>query len=385
VSNEFSSEVFTDVMVRAAIEGLMKEYKEGPCPFGTVDLSPVPSIPTGSIALDEAIGVGGVPQGRITVIAGDPGSGKSTLSLHIIKSAQAIKPDCLNIYVDMEAGAYTGIYARNMGVDLDPNRFLPITPEYAEQGFEIIYRLISTGKVAVCVWDSIAGAYTKESANNSAEDNDSRGLLARLLSRQLPKLANKCGKTGTALVLVNQIRTQMTTQLSWKDITGGWAQKFYSSVRIDLSKEKERVYDGSVDRETITARISKNKVEVPYKMANFDIKLGQGILREANILDVAGAKGIIAAKGAGNYAFFDLTTGEEIAKARGRNKAVDYLVENPEYSAQLEQAILGYNRDTTYCVEDMTEEEMFPSEHIDEELDKPDPMILEDNLIALGL
>jgi recombination protein RecA len=336
----------TNELVRKTIQEIVKQY--GTSIFPVPNTSPVPSIPTGAIALDEAIGVGGVPQGRIVVIAGEPGTAKSTLCMEIVKNAQHLYPDKLNLYVDMESGAYTDDYAYRMGINLDPNLFLPIKPDYAEQGMVIIYNLIATGRVAVCVWDSIAGATaTKENAANTAEDNNSIASVARMLSNQLPKLANKCGKTGTTLMLVNQVRTQFGGHgITWNDISGGRAQKYYSSVRIDLAKEKEKDFTGAVDRETITARVSRNKVAIPYRMANFDVRLGFGILRESNVLDVATKKGIpqVVSKGAGYYFFYDFETGAELASPRGRNKAVDYLVDNPEYRAQVEQAILGFQR-----------------------------------------
>jgi recombination protein RecA len=363
---DFNPEDVTNLMLREAIKGIIKEYDDSI--FEVPVVGPVPAIPTGSIALDEALGCGGIPQGRLTIIAGNPSAGKSTLCMEIVKSAQQLYPGKVCLYVDMESGAFTSEYADNMGVNLNPNHFIYIKPDYAEQGFVIIHNLISTGVVSVCIWDSIAGAFTKESAENTAEDNDSRGLTARLLSNQLPKLANKCGKTGTALILVNQIRTQMTRTVSWIDITGGYAQKFYSSVRIDLAdKEKEKDFSGAVDRKTVIAQVSKNKVAIPYKSAQFEIRLGYGILKEANVLDVAAAKGIplVKAKGGGWYYFYD-REGTEIAAIRSKDKAVNWLVDNPVYCGILEQEILGYGRDLSYATEQCEFEEVSEEDLISE-------------------
>jgi recombination protein RecA len=383
---EFNPEDIINLMLREALKNIIKEYDDNVFEVPTV--GPVPAIPTGSIALDEALGCGGIPQGRLTIIAGLPSTGKSSLCMEIVKSAQSLYPDKTCLYVDMESGAFTAEYANNMGINLNPNHFIYIKPDYAEQGMVIIHNLISTGQVSVCVWDSIAGAFTKESAENTAEDNDSRGLTARLLSNQLPKLANKCGKTGTAFILVNQIRTQMTRTVSWQDITGGYAQKFYSSVRIDLAdKEKEKDYSGIVDRKTVVAQVSKNKVAIPYKSAQFDIRLGYGILKEANVLDVATAKGVslIKAKGGGWYYFYNYE-GEEIQAIRGKDKAVNWLVDNPAYCGILEREILGYGRDygyvPEYCeFEPVTEADM--KEEIP--LDDDGEMNLLDNMLALGI
>jgi recombination protein RecA len=382
---DFNPEDITNLMLREALKSIIKEYDDSV--FEVPEVGPVPAIPTGSIALDEALGCGGIPQGRLTIIAGDPSTGKSSLCMEIVKSAQKLFPDKTCLYVDMESGAFTPEYADNMGINLDPNKLLYIKPDYAEQGFVIIHNLISTGQIAVCVWDSIAGAFTKESAENTAEENDSRGLTARLLSNQLPKLANKCGKTGTALILVNQIRTQMTRTLSWKDITGGYAQKFYSSVRIDLSdKEKERDFSGVVDRKTIVAQVSKNKVAIPYRKAEFDIRLGYGILKEANVLDVSVAKGVplVKAKGGGWFYFYD-HEGTEVAAIRGKDKAVNWLVDNPAYCGILEQEILGYGRDHDYVSEECDFEPVTEADMIEEEVIPDGEANLVDNLIALGI
>jgi recombination protein RecA len=367
----FDPKIISDVVLRAVFEGIVKDYKSDTLfetPGYDRPICPVPSIPTGSVALDLALGIGGIPQGRITIFAGEPGCGKSTLALELIKNSQELFPKKINVYVDMEAGAFTEDYAYAIGIDLDPNKFIVVRPDYAEQGLEIVYRLISTGKVGVVIWDSIAGAYSKEAAENSAEDNNSRAGIARLLSENLKKLANKCGKTGTAVILINQIRTQMTATLSWNDISGGRAQKFYSSVRIDLSKAKVTDFSGKVDRETITAKIPRNKTAPQYKMAEFDIKLGEGILKEANTLDLGAEKGIIGSKGGGWYYFHDLSTGEEIASCRGRDKAVDFLVENPEFTETINRAILGVTPTNGYEVDDdLPNEEVL--DHIDPDLD----------------
>lgn len=353
--------LYDDAVIRATLEALTKEYT-GEHIFdtpGTRPICPIPAVQTGSIWLDRALGIGGIPKGRLTIIAGNESTGKSTLSLSIVKSQQTADSSKLNVYVDMEAGAFTDDYAEAMGVDLDPNRFLVVHPEYAEQGIVIIDRLISTGKVGVVVWDSIAGSFTKEAADNTAEESNSIASMARLLSEHLGKLANRCGRTGTALILVNQLRVQgIGSYTTWADITGGKAQKFYSSVRIDLMKDKQKDFSGNVDREAITAHISKNKVSIPYKEAKFDILLGKGIMKESNVLDVAGRMNSVTqleAKAGGHFYFHDFRTGEEIAYVRGRQNAIDWLVENPDYTDQLEQAILGYQVSKEYTQEDIPE------------------------------
>ena len=348
-----------DAIVRSAIESIYKEY--GDSIVSSLDegeIVPVPAIPTGSLWLDDSLGIGGIPQGRITIISGEHSTGKSTLCLSIIREAQQLFPDKINLYVDMEAGAFTDDYAYAIGVDLDKNKFLIVKPDYAEQGMEIVLRMISTGRVAVCVWDSIAGMYTKEEGEKSAEENASMAGVARLMSQSLRKLAAKCGKTGTAMIFVNQYRTAMSRNVAWMDIPGGKAQKFYSSIHIDLSTEKIRDFSGKVDRATITAKILKNKVAHPFKSADFDIQFGEGIIREGNILDVAVQRGLVNSGGGGWFYFFDLNTGEEIEKVRSRDSAINWLQDNPEYASSLEAKVLGYSRDTQYVQEDITQEDL---------------------------
>jgi len=386
--SKFDPEVVTDDLLRAAFESIIKDYSgqddlfrypgmDGP-------ICAVPSIPTGSISLDAATGVGGIPMGRLTIIAGEPSTGKSTLCLETIKNQQKMDSSKTNIYMDLETGAFTDLYAKNLGLDLDPNSFIIITPTHLQQGMEACYRLISTGKVGVCVWDSIAGASSKESVGKSMEEAESMAMKARLLSDHLGKIATKCGKTGTALILVNQTRTQMGTGFSWTDISGGRAQKFFSSLRVDLEK-KETVKDfsGKITSETIVAKVKKNKVGAPYRMAEFDIRFGFGIMREADILKMAGQEGLIDAKGGGHFVFFDLETGEVKEQVRGKQFAIEYLLDNPSYTDELETRILGLIRTTNYCQEELDQADAITNGHID--VDEPEPMILEDNMIALGL
>jgi recombination protein RecA len=350
-----------DAIVRAAVESIYKQYKDERIitSLDEESIGPVPAIPTGSIWLDESLGIGGIPQGRITIISGENSTGKSTLCLSIVKEAQELFPDKLALYVDMEEGAFTYDYAYAIGVDLDKNKLQVVKPDYAEMGMEIIMRMISTGRISVCVWDSIAGMYTKEEGEKSAEENSSMAGVARLMSQNLRKLASKCGKTGTALIFVNQIRTNMSRNMTWLDIPGGKAQKFYSSVHIELSTDKIRDFSGKVDRATITAKILKNKVAHPFRSADFDIQFGEGIMREGNVLDLGVQRGLIKCGGGGWYTFFDLEdTGEEINRTQGRDKAIDWLRDNQDYVSIIENKILGFDRDTSYEAEEITEEDI---------------------------
>lgn len=373
----FDPQVIDNPMLRAAFSTLQSEYpesKESLFRYIGMDgeIKPEPSIPTGSVALDKAIGIGGIPKGRLTIISGEYSTGKTTLCLGIIKNQVLIDPKKTNLYFDFETGAFTESYVQNMGEMLGPNQLIISEPDYLQQAMEIAYRLISTGQIGVCVFDSIAGAYTKEASEKSAEKSNSIAGVPRVLSDNLGKLCSKCGKTGTALVFVNQLRTQMGNTFSWIDISGGKTQKFMASLWIELEqKDKIKKYDGSQNQARIVAKIKKNKVGNPFGSAEFDIMFGVGIIKESSILDQAIDSGIIQQAGAGWFTLFDITTGEEIVKLQGRPVVLQYLRDNPDYCDEIEQSILGYERDTTYQQEvELGEDSLGIEDKLEKEVEK---------------
>jgi recombination protein RecA len=281
-------------------------------------------IPTGSLALDIALGVGGVPRGRVVEIFGPEASGKTTLAMHIMAEAQ--KEGGIAAFIDAEH-AQDPNYAQRLGLDLDT--LLISQPDTAEQALEIAEALVRSGAVDVVVVDSVAALVPR--AEIEGEMGDSHvGLQARLMSQALRKLTGAINKSRTTVVFINQIREKVGVMFGNPEVTpGGRALKFYASVRMDI-RRIESIKQGT---ETIgnrtRVRIVKNKVAPPFREAEFDIMYGEGISKEGNILDVAAALDIVTKTGAW-YSYGDLRLGQ------GRENAKTFLRENPEVAMEIE-------------------------------------------------
>ncbi len=288
---------------------------------------PVEVIPTGSVALDMALGVGGIPRGRIAEIFGPEASGKTTLAQHIIAEAQ--KRGGTAAYIDAEH-ALDPTYASHCGVNL--NDLLISQPDTGEQALEITEALVRSGAVDVIVIDSVAALVPR--AEIEGEMGDAHvGLQARLMSQALRKLAAAIHRSGTAVVFINQLREKIGIIFGNPEVTpGGRALKFYSSVRIDLRRIESIKQGNEVTGSHIRAKVVKNKVAPPFRSAEFDIMFAHGISREGNLVDLGVELGIIKKAGA-FFSYGDIRLGQ------GRENAKQYLSQSPEQAQEIEQQI----------------------------------------------
>ena len=282
-------------------------------------------IPTGALALDIALGIGGLPQGRVIEVFGPEASGKTTLVYHVIAEAQ--KRGGIAAFIDAEH-AMDPIYARRIGVNVDD--LLVSQPDYGEQALEIAEMLIRSGALDVVAVDSVAALTPK--AEIEGEMGDSHvGLQARLMSQALRKLAGTLNKTGTVAIFTNQLREKIGVMFGNPEVTpGGKALKFYASVRLDLRRIETLKEGTQAIGNRVRAKVVKNKMAPPFRQAEFDVMYGEGISREGNILDMGVAHGVIDKSGA----FFSYG-GERLGQ--GRNNAKLFLKENKDIA----QAILG--------------------------------------------
>lgn len=288
----------------------------------------VETVSTGSIGLNIALGVGGLPYGRVVEIYGPESSGKTTLAIHTIAEAQKLGGFCA--IIDAEHAFDKG-YAAKIGVDID--NLIIAQPDYGEQGLEIADKLISSGIYSVIVIDSVAALVPK--AELEGEMGDSKmGLQARLMGQALRKLTAKVQKTGTLLIFINQLREKIGVMFGSPETTsGGNALKFYASVRLDVRKVTTNK-DGDVAISNKTrVKVIKNKVAPPFRMAEFDIEFGVGIDKLGEILDIGSALGIITKAGA-HYSYNDAKI------AYGRDKAYAFLQDNPELADEIEKLIM---------------------------------------------
>jgi len=289
--------------------------------------SSVEAIPSGSLALDLALGVNGIPRGRITEIFGPEASGKTTLGQHIIAEVQ--KRGGIAAYIDVEH-ALDPTYAANCGVRIDD--LLISQPDTGEQALEITEALVRSGAIDAIVIDSVAALVPR--AEIEGEMGDAHvGLQARLMSQALRKLAAAIGKSGTAVIFINQLREKVGIIFGNPEVTpGGRALKFYSSVRIDLRRAETIKQGNEAIGSRIRARVVKNKVAPPFKSAEFDIMFSHGISREGDLVDLGVALGIVKKTGA-FFSYGDIRLGQ------GRENAKQYLSEHPELGQEIEQQI----------------------------------------------
>ena len=298
--------------IELALSGLEKQFGKGSIMrLGSKDVVPISVIPTGSISFDAALGVGGVPRGRVIEIFGPESSGKTTITLQIIAEAQ--KSGGLAAFVDAEH-ALDPAYAAKLGVDID--NLLVSQPDYGEQALEIVEALVRSNAIDVLVVDSVAALVPKAELDGEMGDSH-MGLQARLMSQALRKLTGTVSKSRTCLIFINQIRDKIGVMFGNPETTtGGKALKFYSSVRIDI-RRIGAVKDGdSVVGSRTKVKIVKNKVAAPFRDAEFDILYGEGISREGDVLDLAVLHNIVDKSGAW-YSY----QGERIGQGRENVRA----------------------------------------------------------------
>jgi recombination protein RecA len=332
--------------VEAAILSIEKQFGRGSIMrLGSSERQAVDFIPTGSIALDLALGVGGIPRGRMTEIFGPESSGKTTLCQHILAEAQHRGGTVA--FIDVEHALDPG-YARACGVNVDD--LLVSQPDTGEDALQITETLIRSGGVDCVVLDSVAALVPK--AEIEGEIGDSFvGIQARLMSQALRKLAGAVSRSNTALVFTNQLREKIGVMFGNPEVTpGGRALKFYATVRLDIRRiETIKVGTESVGNR-VRVKVVKNKVAPPFRVAEFDIMFGEGISREGGLLDVGVAMGIVGKTGAW-FQFGETRLGQ------GREAAKEFLKGNPEISAEVEKQIRGKMSEISLPVEGIEEAE----------------------------
>ena len=302
-----------------------KQFGEGSLmKLGSDQVRQIPSISTGALSIDLALGIGGVPRGRVIEIYGPESSGKTTLSLHI--AAEAQKAGGVAAFIDAEH-ALDPIYASALGVDID--ELLVSQPDTGEQALEIANMLIDSEGVDVVVIDSVA-ALVPQAEIDGEKGQSHVGLQARLMSQALRKLTSSINKTQTTVIFINQIREKIGVMWGSPETTsGGRALKFYASVRIDIRRIETLKVGAEMIGNRVRAKIVKNKVAPPFKEAQFDIMFGQGISREGSLVDVGVEHGIVRKAGA----WF---TYDEIQLGQGKENSKRFLRENVDIALQLE-------------------------------------------------
>ena len=321
-----------------------KQFGEGSLmKLGSDQVRKIPSISTGALSIDLALGIGGVPKGRVIEIYGPESSGKTTLSLHI--AAEAQKAGGVAAFIDAEH-ALDPIYASALGVDVD--ELLVSQPDTGEQALEIANMLIDSEGVDVVVIDSVA-ALVPQAEIDGEMGQSHVGLQARLMSQALRKLTSSINKTQTTVIFINQIREKIGVMWGSPETTsGGRALKFYASVRIDIRRIETLKIGAEMIGNRVRAKIVKNKVAPPFKEAQFDIMFGQGISREGSLLDVGVDHGIVRKAGA----WF---TYDEIQLGQGKENSKRFLRENADIALQLETDV--YKAVGMIESDDATEEE----------------------------
>ena len=314
--------------LETAIAQIEKDYGKGAIMrLGENEHVVVDAIPTGSLSLDLALGIGGVPKGRIIEVYGPESSGKTTLALHIVAESQKMGGEVA--YVDAEH-AMDPSYARALGVDIDS--MLISQPDTGEDALQIVEMLVRSGAVDVVVVDSVAALVPRAEIEGDMGDSHV-GLLARLMSQALRKLAGSIAKTNCIVIFINQLREKVGVVYGNPEVTtGGRALKFYSSVRIDVRRIESIKVSGEVVGNRTRAKVVKNKVAPPFKEAEFDIMYGQGISKTGELLDLAVKLDLVQKSGSW-FAMGETRIGQ------GRDAAKQYLQDNPDVAAQLEAEV----------------------------------------------
>ena len=317
-----------DKALEAALAQIDKQYGKGSIMrMGEKGTMAIEAIPTGALPLDLALGVGGLPRGRVVEIYGPESSGKSTLAMHVVAEAQRNGGICA--YVDAEH-AMDPVYAKAIGVDID--QLLISQPDTGEQALEIADMLIRSGALDVVVIDSVAALTPKAEIEGDMGDSHV-GLQARLMSQALRKLTANLNKSNTICIFINQLREKIGVMFGSPETTpGGRALKFYSSVRLDI-RRIESIKDGAeVVGSRTRVKVVKNKVAPPFRQAEFDIMYGKGISREGALLDLSVEMGI--AKKSGAWFTYE---GEQLGQ--GRENAKNFLHDNPEIMMEMEAKV----------------------------------------------
>ena len=314
--------------LEAAMGQIEKQFGKGSVmKLGEFKAMEVEAIPTGALSLDIALGIGGVPRGRIIEVFGPESSGKTTLALHVIAEAQKAGGEAA--FIDAEH-ALDPVYAKKLGVDID--NLIVSQPDTGEQALEITEALVRSGALDVIVVDSVAALVPKAEIDGDMGDSH-MGLQARLMSQALRKLAGAINKSKTVLIFINQLREKIGVMFGNPETTtGGRALKFYASVRMDIRKIENIKQDGQVTGNRVRVKVIKNKVAPPFREAEFDIVYGKGISKEGNILDMAVNLDIIEKSGS----WFSYN-GEKIGQ--GRENVKQYLHNNPEVMEEVEKKV----------------------------------------------
>lgn len=314
--------------LQAAMDKIEKSYGKGSImKMGDEKVEEVPVIPSGSIGLNAALGVGGYPRGRIIEIYGPESSGKTTLAIHAIAEAQ--KAGGIAAFVDAEH-AFDRFYAEKLGVDID-NLYIS-QPDSGEQALEIAEQLIRSSAIDIVVIDSVAALTPK--AELEGEMGDSKmGLQARLMSQALRKLTAAINKTNTTCIFINQLREKIGVMFGNPETTtGGNALKFYASVRLDIRRIGQLKDGDEVKGSQTRVKVVKNKVAPPFRKAEFDIMYGEGISRSGEIVDLGAELGVIKKSGSW-YSYNDAKLGQ------GREAVKEVIKDNPELAEELERLI----------------------------------------------
>ncbi len=337
--------------LESALGQIEKQFGKGSVmKLGDFTAMNVEAVPTGALSLDVALGIGGIPKGRIVEIFGPESSGKTTLALHMIAECQ--KKGGEAAFVDAEH-ALDPVYAKHLGVDID--NLIVSQPDTGEQALEIAEALVRSGAIDIIVVDSVAALVPKAEIDGDMGDSHV-GLQARLMSQALRKLAGVLNKSNTAIVFINQLREKVGIMFGNPETTpGGRALKFYASVRLDIRKVENLKQDGEVFGNRVRVKVVKNKVAPPFREAEFDIIYGKGISKSGNILDL-GVNLDIVEKSGSWFAYEGTRIGQ------GRENAKKYLEENPEIMADVEKKVRAKFNEAF-------EKSLSDEEEIDEEQD----------------
>ena len=337
--------------LEAALGQIEKQFGKGAVmKLGEIAQMNVDVIPTGALSLDIALGIGGVPRGRIVEVFGPESSGKTTVALHMIAEAQKMGGEAA--FIDAEH-ALDPVYAKHLGVDID--NLIVSQPDTGEQALEIAEALVRSGAIDILVVDSVAALVPKAEIDGDMGDSHV-GLQARLMSQALRKLAGVLNKSNTVAIFINQLREKVGVMFGNPEVTpGGRALKFYSSVRLDVRRVEALKINNEVVGNRTRVKVVKNKVAPPFREAEFDIVYGEGISKEGNVLDIGVNLNIVEKAGA----WFSYN-GTRIGQ--GRENAKQYLKDNPTVCAEIETKIRenyndAFDKSLSESIEKISEDE----------------------------